>query len=149
VYWRPSLSRLHWITVGLALADVAIISCRTDLVYLMPQTASFYASLGVPVSLRGLQFNRLTAAAEGHDGEPVLIVKGEIGNSTAKSESVPHLRFAILNSQRQEIYSWTAAPARGRRLPAGETLAFQSELALPPQDTREVVVRFIDRDNSL
>ena len=115
----------------------------------MPQTAKFYAALGLPVSLRSVQFDHLTAAAEQHGGEPVLIVKGEIGNNTDQPEAVPHLRFAILNSQQQEIYSWTAVASRGRRLPVGETLAFQSELTLPPADTRAVAVRFIDPDNNL
>ena len=147
--WRLSPSRLHWLVIGLALADAAVIGGRVDVVWVMPQTAPFYAALGMPVSLRGVQFEALTAAAEQHHGEPVLIVKGQIGNSTGKPEAVPHLRFAILNAERQEIYSWTAVPGRGRRLPAGETLGFESELVLPPPDTRAVTVRFVDPDNSL
>jgi predicted Zn finger-like uncharacterized protein len=145
--WRPSLSRLQCVILGLALTDAAIIGERADLVWAMPQTASFYATLGLPVNLRGIHFDRLAATAERHDGEPILIVQGEIGNSTTESADVPHLRFAIRNAEHQEIYSWTAAPARGR-LSAGHRLAFHSELALPPPDTRDVVVRFIDRENT-
>jgi hypothetical protein len=136
---------LQCVILGLALTDAAIIGERADLVWAMP--ASFYAALGLPVNLRGIHFGRLAATAARHDGERVLIVQGEIGNSTTKSEDVPHLRFAIRNAEHQEIYSWTEAPARGR-LPAGQRLAFHSELALPPPDTRDVVVRFIDRENT-
>lgn len=114
----------------------------------MPQTAPFYAAFGLPVKLPGIHVDRLTTAAERRDGEPVLIVKGEIGNSATKPEAVRHLRFAIRNGEHQEIYSWTVAPAR-RSLAEGETIAFQSELTLPPVDTREVVVRFIDPENTL
>jgi hypothetical protein len=146
--WRPSASRLHFLVLGLALIDAAIINCRTDIVWAMPQTGSFFAAVGLAVRPPGIQLERLTTTAERHDGEPVLIVKGEIGNSASKAEDVPDLVFAIRNAERQEIYSWTAAPAR-RALSGGETLLFQSELALPPADTREVVVRFLDRDNSL
>ncbi len=145
MFWPPS--NLHAIVVALALVDAAVIHWRADVVSIMPQTAKFYAALGLPVNLRAVQFDHLTAAAERHDGEPVLVVKGEIGNSTDQPEAVPHLRFAILNSQQQEIYSWTAVASRGRRLPAGQTLAFQSELTLPPADTRAVAVRFIDPAN--
>lgn len=113
----------------------------------MPQTASFYAGLGLPVNLRGVDFDRVAASAERHDGERVLVVKGEIANSSSRAEEVPRLRFAIRNAEHQEIYSWTAAVSHGR-LPAGERLAFRSELILPPSDTRDVEVRFIDRDNS-
>jgi hypothetical protein len=146
--WRPSASRLHLLILGLALADAAIINGRADIVWAMPQTGSFFAAVGLPVLPPGIQLERLTTTAERHDGEPVLIVKGEIGNSASKAEDVPDLVFSIRNAERQEIYSWTAAPAR-RALSGGETLLFQSELALPPVDTREVVVRFVDRDNSL
>jgi predicted Zn finger-like uncharacterized protein len=145
---RLQVSRLQLIIAGLILADAAIIGWRTDLVWAMPQTASFYAELGLPVNVRGVQFEAVTTAAERHDGEPVLIVKVKIGNGTNNIQAVPHLRFAVRNLQRQEIYSWTAALAR-RSLAPGETLAFRSELALPPPDTRDVVVRFLDRDDSL
>ena len=131
--------------LAFALTDAAIIAGRADVVRAMPQTASFFAGLGLPVNLRGIDFNRMSATAERHDGEPVLIVNVEIGNATSKAEDVPPLRFAIRDAQRQEIYSWTAAPAR-RKLAKGQTLAFRSELVLPPPDTREVVVRFVDPD---
>jgi predicted Zn finger-like uncharacterized protein len=146
--WRPSLSRLQRIVLALALTDAAIIGERADLVWAMPQTASFFAALGLPVNLRGVHFDRLTATAERRDGEPVLIVQGAIGNSTTESADVPDLRFSIRNAEHQEIYSWTAAPGRGR-LSAGRKLVFRSELILPPADTRDVVVRFVDRDDSL
>lgn len=145
--WRPSRSHLHWVILGLTLTDAAILGFRADLVWAMPQTASFFASLGLPVNLRGIHFDRLAATAERHDGEPVLIVKVEIGNDTRKAKEVPQLRFAIRDAQRQEIYSWTAAPAR-RSLGTGQTLVFRSELVLPPPDTREVVVRFVDSENT-
>jgi predicted Zn finger-like uncharacterized protein len=144
---RLQVSRLQLIIAGLILADAAIIGWRTDLVWAMPQTASFYAGLGLPVNVRGVQFETVTAAAERHDGEPILIVKGEIGNGTNNVQAVPHLRFAVRDLQRQEIYSWTAALARGSLAP-GEALAFRSELALPPPNTSDVVVRFVDRDDS-
>jgi predicted Zn finger-like uncharacterized protein len=140
------VSRLQLIIAGLILADAAIIGWRTDLVWAMPQTASFYAGIGLPVNVRGVEFETVTAAAERHDGEPVLIVKVKIGNGTNNIQAVPHLRFAVRDLQLQEIYSWTAAPARGSLAP-GEAVAFRSELSLPPPNTRDVVVRFVDRDD--
>jgi predicted Zn finger-like uncharacterized protein len=144
---RLQVSRLQLIIAGLILADAAIIGWRTDLVWAMPQTASFYVGLSLPVNVRGVQFETVTAAAERHDGEPILIVKGKIGNGTNNVQAVPHLRFAVRDLQRQEIYSWTATLARGSLAP-GEALAFRSELALPPPNTSDVAVRFVDRDDS-
>jgi hypothetical protein len=62
--WRPSLSRLQRVILALALIDGAIIGSRADLVWAMPQTASFFAALGLPVNLRGVHFDRLAATAE-------------------------------------------------------------------------------------
>jgi predicted Zn finger-like uncharacterized protein len=145
--WRPTLSRLQCLILGFALTDAAIIAERADVVWAMPQTAAFYAALGLPVNVRGVHFARVAATAERHDGEPVLIVQGEIGNSTTVSADVPPLRFAIRNAEHQEIYSWTAAPAR-ERLSAGHKLTFRSELTLPPPDTRDIVVQFVNRENT-
>lgn len=146
--WCLSLSRLQRVILALALVDAAIIGERADLVWAMPQTASFFAALGLPVNLRGVHFDRLSATADRRDGELVLIVQGAIANSTAESADVPLLRFAIRNAEHQEIYSWTAAPTH-ERLSASRRLAFRSELILPPADTRDVEVRFVDHDDSL
>ena len=86
---------MQCIILGFALTDAAIIGERADVVWAMPQTASFYAAFGLPVNLRGVHFDHLAATAERHDGERVLIVQGEIRNSTTDSADVPPLRFAI------------------------------------------------------
>ncbi len=57
---------------------------------------------------------------------------------------MPHLRFAVRNAARQEIYSWTAVPSR-LTLPAGEAVAFHTRLASPPPDAHDVLVRFVNR----
>jgi predicted Zn finger-like uncharacterized protein len=150
--WRQAapvpVSRLQVIILVLVLLDAGIIGGRNALVWAMPQTASFYAQLGLLVNVRGVQFARMTAAAERHDGSPVLVVRGEISNKTRTIEALPDLHFAVRNLERQEIHSWTDTPAR-RSLAPGEALVFRTELALPPPDTRDVVVRFVDRDDNL
>ena len=57
---------------------------------------------------------------------------------------MPRLRFAVRNQGGQEIYSWTALPARNVLL-AGETLPFRSRLASPPREGQQVLVRFFNR----
>ena len=141
--WRPSLSRLQCLILRLALTDAAIVAERTDVVWAMPQTASFYATLGLPVNLRGVHFARLAATAERHESS------SSKARSAMAQRRAPRYRLCALRSaMRRIIYSWTAAPARGR-LSAGHKLTFRSELTLPPPDTRDVVVRFIDRENTL
>ena len=145
---RVPLSYLQSIILGLAIADAAIIGWRADLVRAMPQTASFYARLGLPVNVRGLRFDNVAATAEWRDGTPILVVKGEISNHTSKAAEVPRLHLFARNSEHQQVYSWAAPPAR-QALAPGEAMPFRSEAALPPLDTREIMVRFVDRDGSL
>jgi hypothetical protein len=146
--WRLPLSYLQLVIFGFAIADAAIIGWRADLVRAMPQTASFYARLGLPVNVRGLQFDRVAATPQWRDGTPILVVKGEISNNTGKAKEVPHLHLFARNSEHQQVYSW-ATPLARQALAPGETMPFSSELALPPPDTREVMIRFVDRDDSL
>jgi hypothetical protein len=146
--WRLPLSYLQLVILGFAIADAAIIGWRTDLVRAMPQTASFYARLGLPVNVRGLQFDSFAATAEWRDGTPVLVVKGEISNDTSKAEPVPRLHLSARNAEHQQVYSW-ATPLARQALAPGETMPFSSELSLPPLDTREIMVRFVDRVDSL
>jgi hypothetical protein len=146
--WRLSLSRQYAIIVALVLVDAAIIGCRAELIWAMPQTASFYASFGLPADPNGLRFENVTATAERRDANPVLIVEGKVSNGANKIEAIPHLRFALRNASQQEIYFWSAAPERGGLAP-GDAIRFRSELALPPGDTRDVVVRFVERADSL
>ncbi|MGN6749075.1 MAG: hypothetical protein ACTHJS_10835 [Xanthobacteraceae bacterium] len=146
--WRLPLSYLQLAVLGLAIADAAIIGWRADLVRVMPQTAGFYARLGLPVNVRGLRFDSFAATAQWRDGTPVLVVKGAISNTTSKAEEVPQLHLVARNGEHQQVYSW-ATPLARQALAPGETMPFSSELTLPPLDTREIMVRFGDRGDSL
>lgn len=110
----------------------------------MPQTASFYALLRLPVNLRGLTFEDVVTSTEQHDGVPILVVEGNIFNGVHKIEEVPRLRLIMRNAARQETYSWTVVPSRPALSP-GEALAFRSRLASPPADAHGLVVRFVNR----
>ena len=142
--WHWPLSRLQSGILALIVLDAIVVGWRADFVRAMPQTASFYAWIGLPVNLRGLNFEDLATTTEQHEGLPILVVGGNIVNATSKTENVPHLRFAVRNAARQEIYFWTAAPPRAV-LPPGEAVAFHTRLASPPPDAHDVLVRFVNR----
>jgi predicted Zn finger-like uncharacterized protein len=145
---RWPLSRLQSGILALIVVNAIVVGWRADFVRAMPQTASFYAWIGLPVNLRGLGFDNLTTATEQHDNVPILVVEGNIVNATKTTEDVPHLRFAVRNAAHQEIYSWTAAPPRAALLP-GEAAAFHTRLASPPPDAHDVLVRFVNRYDML
>jgi predicted Zn finger-like uncharacterized protein len=143
---RWPLSAMQSVILVLLLLDAIVIGWRTDFVRLMPQTASFYAHLGLPVNLRGLEFDNLSTATEQHEGVPILVVEGEIVNETRKIIDVPRLRFAVRNAARQEIYSWTAVLPRTLLSP-GDAVPFRTRLASPPPDAHDVLVRFLNRND--
>jgi predicted Zn finger-like uncharacterized protein len=143
---RWPLSGMQSVILALILLDAIIIGWRSDFVRLMPQTASFYARLGMPVNLRGLAFDNLGTSIEQHEGVPILVIEGDIVNETHKIVDVPRLRFAVRNAGRQEIYSWTAVLPRAL-LPPGDAAPFRTRLASPPPDAHDVLVRFLSRND--
>lgn len=145
---RWPLSRTQSAILALALIDIILIGWRSDVVRALPQTASFYASLGLPVNLRGLTFADVVTATEQHEGVPILVVEGNIVNGSRKVEDVPRLKFVVRNAARQEIYSWTAVPSRNA-LPPSEAVSFRARLASPPPDAHDLILRFVNRRDIL
>ena len=141
---RWPLSRLQTGILALALLDTILVGWRSDVVRALPQTASFYSLLGLSVNLRGLVFDNVATVTEQHEGVPILVVEGNVVNTTRKNEDVPRLKFILRNAAQHEIYSWTAVPVRAS-LPPGEGVGFRTRLASPPTDARDVVVRFVNR----
>lgn len=146
--WRWPLSILQTVMMILFIVDAIIVGWRTDFVRAMPETSSFFAMIGMPVNLRGLDFDSVATTTEQHDGMPILVIGGNIVNDTSSTVNVPHLRFAVRNAALQEIYSWTAVPARAT-LPPGEAISFHTRLASPPPDAHDVLVRFLTRYDML
>ncbi|MEI7805959.1 MAG: MJ0042-type zinc finger domain-containing protein [Hyphomicrobiales bacterium] len=140
--------RLPMIIIALICFNAVLITWRADVVRMLPQTASLYAAIGLPVNLRGLSFEDVKITKETHDGVDVLVVEGSILASSRKPVEVPRLRFAVRNAAGLEIYSWTMQPTRSI-LGAGEAMAFRSRLASPPPGANDVLVRFFHRRDIL
>jgi predicted Zn finger-like uncharacterized protein len=138
------LASLPVLIVVLAAALAALVNWRDKVVRHVPQTASLFAAVGLPVNLRGLVFDNVTTTTDISDGMPVLIVEGTIINVTRRSLDVPRLRFALRNSAGHEVYAWTAQPPKPT-LGSGNGLVFRTRLASPPGDGRDVIVRFFNR----
>jgi hypothetical protein len=124
--------------------DLGLIGWRAEIVRAAPQTAPLYATIGLGVNLRGLVIADVTTDTLTGEGVPVLVVQGRIVSTAKRTVEVPRLRFAVRNGGGNEIYSWTALPGRSLLGP-GEAFDFQSRLASPPTETRDVLVRFFNR----
>lgn len=145
---RWPMAPLPTLILVLVAATAIILGWRADVVRILPQTASFYERIGLAVNLRGLVFEGLKTSREMHEGIPVMVVEGEIVSVSRRVVEVPRLRFGVRNTSGQEIYNWTAMPARSLASP-GERIAFRSRLASPPEKAHDVAVRFFSRHDAV
>ncbi len=140
----------RWAAVALLLfaLNVAVVGARNEVVRFLPQTASLFAAIGLPVNLRHLTFENVRITRDVQDGITVLMVEGTIASTSSKPVEVPRLRFAARSAAGQEIYTWTAKPERSLLGP-GEKMKFSSRLAAPPADANDVLVRFFTANDAM
>ncbi|MGA2565700.1 MAG: DUF3426 domain-containing protein [Pseudolabrys sp.] len=140
---KQSRRSSRWTAVILVLvaANVALVGARNEVVRYLPQTASLFAAIGLPVNLRNLKFENVKLSTETNGGINLLIVQGAIVSEAGKPVAVPRLRFALRNATGQEVYSWTMPPPRSI-LDSGERLEFRSQVPAPQVDATDVMVRF-------
>jgi hypothetical protein len=138
---KPGLAA---IILGLAALLAGLVAWRTQVVRIVPQSASLFSAIGLGVNVRGLAIENVKTMREVEDGVMVLIVEGSVTNVANRIVEVPRLRFALRNPAGLEIYAWTAVAGR-TALGTGETASFRTRLASPPADGREVVIRFFHR----
>lgn len=123
---------------------LALMIWRSDMVRLLPQTASFYKMAGLEVNLRGLTFKDVKLSSETVDGKQVLVIEGVIVGQGKKPLDIPRLRFAVRDAQGAEIYAWNTVLEQTVLQP-GERAFFRSRLASPPPEGRNIDVRFFNR----
>lgn len=143
---RSRKIRIRLAGLGLALlvaGNIALISYRDTIVSKLPQTASLYAAVGLPVNLRGLAFTDMHTSYETQDGVVVLLVQGEIVSKSNQPVAIPPVRLAVRNAAHQEVYAWTEKPEHALLRPQ-QRLPFKARLASPPEDAHDVLVRFLN-----
>jgi predicted Zn finger-like uncharacterized protein len=140
----------RWTAIILVLLafNVALIGARNEVVRYLPQTASLFAAIGLPVNLRNLKFEDVRISKETQDGVNILMIDGMIASTANKPVEVPRLRFAARNATGQDVYSWSALPSRSILGP-GEKMEFHSRLASPPADAVDIMVRFFSPQDAV
>jgi predicted Zn finger-like uncharacterized protein len=142
---RVRRSRQMPIAAALALFACGLIGAmalyREGVVSAVPQTAKLFAAVGLPVNLRGVEIRNVSSKLAIEQGVPQLIVHGEIVNISGQQAKLARLRLAIRTDRGQEIYSWNTLPDKPVLEP-GESAHFVRRLASPPEEGRDVIVRF-------
>jgi predicted Zn finger-like uncharacterized protein len=132
-----------WAALALMLAGVMslVYFQRVNVVRALPGSASAYERIGLPVNVRGLEFDDVKYSWETSAGRPVLEVFGNIVNVTSKPLKVPTVVFGLRTKEKVEVYQW-AADVRSELLPPGKQTAFSAQIPTPPKSIRDVQVRF-------
>lgn len=123
---------------GIPLALLA----RSTVVRAMPQSASLYARIGMPVNLRGIEIRDLAAyQTQGEGAASQLVIEGDVVGVAGTTVPVPPIEIQVRDAQDQTIYRWTVTPPRSS-LEDRETARFRASLSSPPAQGRTIKVGF-------
>lgn len=92
---------------------------RSTVVRAMPQTASLFSAIGLPVNLRGVALREVVAfqnPAEG-DKPAQLVVEGNLVGVARGRVEVPMLEIVVRDDHGQPVYHWSVPPRRTPRPP--------------------------------
>jgi predicted Zn finger-like uncharacterized protein len=128
------------VAVGLAVLGLALWQ-RERVVWAMPQFAGLYATIGLPVNVRGLAFSAVESELVQDPQGRFLVVSGDVTNVAKGTTKVPPITVMVQSEDGKVLYSWTTEPPRPSLEPA-ELMHFRARLASPPQDGRSVKLRF-------
>ena len=136
---------LIW-AIPLALLFIAAILgyvFRQDIVNGIPQTATIYKSLGVDVTLSGLNIEDPVTRSALVDGQPVLVVNGAVRNITAQTQDVPMVELSLHSKDGEALVTWLV-DVKKASLGKKERVTFVSEYPNPPVDAVKLRYRFAD-----
>ncbi len=115
---------------------------RERIVARWPESKAWYQAVGISVNLPldGLEIvahmKRLSESGVG-----VIVVSGDVFNTSDRSVAVPRLRGVFRDAAKQELASWTFRPAGDRLLPGG-SIPFSDRYENPPEGAVDLVVVF-------
>jgi len=115
---------------------------RQDIAAIWPQSAAVYSGVGLKVNAGGIDFRDVAYKRESEDGQPVLVVTGQIVNLASRELPIPQaVRVTLTDADNRELYHWPFKPS-APTLKAGGTLPFRTRLTTPPAAARFAVVTF-------
>ena len=136
---------IAWLLLVLLILLVAALYIgRNQVVEAIPSLAPIYQKIGLRVAMRsGLELRNLSSSRTMENGRPVLVVSGEVHNTSAQERTLPRIRVALLDDARGEI-EFGLFDAAERQLAAGATTKFEAKLLDPPEAAKTYGVSLAD-----
>lgn len=138
-------SGLSWalllLLIGVFVGGVA---ARHEIMAAWPPSARLYERLGLASpSYEGLLTVRNGSSAyQQEDGKPVLVVQGEVVNTSSGMQVVPKLR-ASLRENGREVQSWIFQATQSKLMP-GEAASFVTRFKEPSPTATDLTITFLD-----
>ena len=129
-----------FVAVGLVALGLGLWQ-RERVVRVVPQFAGLYATIGLPVNVRGLAFSAVESELVQDQQGRFLVVSGDVTNIAKGTTKVPPITVMVQSEDGTVLYTWTTEPPRPSLEPA-ELMHFRARLASPPNDGRSVQLRF-------
>jgi hypothetical protein len=109
----------------------------------MPATQRLYAMVGLHPNVlgQGLQIVEPKPKKEVDGNDEILIVEGEIRNTTEMPIDIPLMRGALLDNQGKELHIWTFTAAKSKIAP-GENAQYRTEFRNPPVAAESLDITF-------
>lgn len=138
-------SGVAWLLLFLVIAIfVGAFVARDQIMAAWPASTKLYERFGLaaPTYDKVLAVRNGTSSYHMEDGKQVLVVQGEVVNTSSSLQQVPRLR-ATLREQGREVRSWTFQATQSRLLP-GEAASFVTRLTEPSPGATELTITFTD-----
>lgn len=128
---------------GLAVLALVLLLGRGAVQEAVPATAGLYRLLGLTDEAvgAGLAIRDVASSREWTEGADVLIVSGQVTNTTGGPLAVPPLKVALHDEANQPLQAVTVAAA-GKVLMAGESTQFRARIDQPQEAARRIVITF-------
>jgi hypothetical protein len=144
---RRQRSLRNWAAYAVFLVApvIALALFPEQVVSAAPVSIKAYEKLGYDINIYGLELRRIERQHAIVNGSRVLSVKGDIVNVSEDMRKLPWLRFALEDDSGKELYTWTLDTA-ARPLRPGESTAFTTRVAAPPEASTHLKIRFAKAD---
>ncbi|HEX2526992.1 MAG TPA: DUF3426 domain-containing protein [Geminicoccus sp.] len=139
-------SRLGWIVLLVLVTLVAgAVLARDRIATMWPQTAGVYRLVGLSVTIDpGIEIRGVTSAETQENGVRVLVVTGEVVNTTDYARTVPPLHVSVLDDDRKELVN-EIIKVEPAILEARATVRFETRVQDVPPEARHTAVRLENR----
>ena len=138
---------IGWLVAGFAIAIViaGLALGRNVIVATWPDTVGVYDSAGLSIRVPhadGLRISDIESERVQGGNGAILLVRGVVENTIEYSRTVPALQAVLADEAGTELHRWRVA-AVSPVLSGGQSTAFESWLASPPEGAARVSVGFV------